>query len=75
MQGGILGGHKHWTLAEVVPVYSELARFFIGTVPLEGGQLVIVGRINVVAGDTRQQLPTGTDDHGALKIVVTVADE
>jgi len=73
IQGGLLGCNKH-TLAVGLVVYREAAKFFAGTVPLEGGQLIIGGgRCNGCAGD---RPPTGgIDDHGTPKIEVTVADE
>lgn len=76
MQANTPWGNKHWTQTEVVPEYRKFAKFFDATVPLEGGQLVIVGSLKVEAAENRSgSYSGGTEDYGTFIIVVTVADE
>lgn len=72
MQAVLSWGNKHLARTLVVLEQCEFAKFIAGTVPLEGGQLVIENSGNVEAGVCPA---SGVDDHITFVIEVTVAGE
>jgi len=73
MVAGRPRGRKHWTRAVIVPVQTEYAKFFAGTVPSIGGQLVVIcsNHVEAVSGPGAGI----AEDDGACVIVIAVAGE